>query len=454
MAERIDAILSTRATLERILVAGRQQQTRQILQNGSSLVGSVALTSGLGFAYWFVAALLFAPAEIGLAAASISAMSLLASLATFGLGTLLVAELHRYAGRESGLIGASMIVAGTVGLTIGMAFAIAAGSVSREFGPLSESPITVTLFGLGVALTAAAAVLDIALVGVLRGDLQFSRTAIFAFSKLGLLIVGGAVVIAQARFTIVGTWIAGLLLSIVAIGAFASWRGMVGRILPFQFGALRLLRGAALRNHALNLALAVTDWTMPILATIVLSAATSGTFFIAWMIAGVALFVPAALAQALYAVCARAPETLATNLRMTLRLSLVAGVVISLGTIVVGPKLLGFLGHEYYEAAPALILMSLGIFPVAIKAHYVTIGRLEGSLMETTRVAALGAAIELALAAAGGKVAGLTGLGFGILIGLVLQALLMVPRIRRVLRDDRAASKPAGAAPGSDPAAP
>ena len=445
--------MRTRAAIERIMVAGRQPQTRQIIQNGSSLVGSVALTSGLGFAYWFVAALLFPPAEIGLAAASISAMALLASLATFGLGTLLVAELHRHAGRESGLIGASMIVAGTVGLVFGMAFALAAGTISRDFAPLSQSPITVALFGTGVALTSAAAVLDIALVGVLRGDLQFSRTAIFAFSKLGFLVAGGAFLLGtQARFTIIGTWIAGLLLSIIIIGLYGSWRGMVGRILPFQFGALRLLRGAALRNHALNLALAVTDWTMPILATIVLSAATSGAFFIAWMIAGVALFVPAALAQALFAVCARAPETLPANLRMTLRLSLVAGVVISVGTIIVGPRLLAFLGHDYLDAAPALILMSLGIFPVAIKAHYVTIGRLEGSLMETTRVATAGAVVELSLAAAGGITAGLTGIGLGVLIGLVLQALVMLPRIRRVLRDGAHAAR-TDDLPANDPSA-
>lgn len=424
-----------RATVDRLLATGREEQPRQILRNSLSQVGSVALTSGLGFVYWFVAALLFPQAEIGLASASISAMMLLASLATFGLGTLLIAEMPRHRGRELGLIAAAMVVAGTVGAVLGVVFSITAAAVSREFQPLAEAPSVVALFSAGVALTAGLSVLDIALLGLLRGDLQFARTAVFALVKLGLL-VGASVILlgSQPGVTIIGTWVVGLLLSIAPLGAYGFWKGSLGQILPLQFGTLRLLGRSALRNHALNLSLAAPDWTMPILVTAILSATTSGAFFIAWMIAGVALFVPGALAQALYAVCARAPETLTANLRLTLRLSFATGVVISLATLALGPITLGLLGHRYIEAAPALVILALGVFPIAIKAHYVTIGRLEDAMIETTRLSAAGALTELCLAAAGGLLAGLIGVGLGILLGLILQAVAMTPRIRRGLR--------------------
>jgi O-antigen/teichoic acid export membrane protein len=152
--------------------------------------------------------------------------------------------------------------------------------------------------------------------------------------------------------------IAGLLVSMITLGVYATLKGHV-RIRPLEFEALRNLRGDAIRNHALNLALALPDWSMPILVG--LSAADSGAFFIAWMMAGVAMFIPASLAQSLNAVCARNPELLPTNMRLTLRMSFVAGVVVWLATALVGPFVLGLLGNRYFEAAPALVILALDL---------------------------------------------------------------------------------------------
>jgi O-antigen/teichoic acid export membrane protein len=423
------------ARVGRLFGGAGEQAASQILGNSASLVGSVAMTSGVGFVYWFVAALLFPQAQIGIAAASISAMTLLAALGTFGLGTLLIAEIPRHAGREVGLIATAMVFSGSAGVALGVVFAVGVANVNPEFRPLAASPWIVSLFSLGVGLTAAAAVLDVALLALLRSDLQFARAAVFALVKLGLIVAAGiALVDSEHHVTIIATWIAGLLLSLVTLGVYATAKGHVRRIRPLEFEALRNLRGDAIRNHALNLALALPDWSMPILVTAILSAADSGAFFIAWMMAGVALFIPASLAQSLNAVCARSPELLPTNLRLTLRMSFVAGVVVWLATALVGPFVLGLLGNRYFEAAPALVILALGIFPVTIKVHYVTMGRLEDSLGETTRTATAGAIVELLLAAAGGMLAGLTGVALGVLIGLILQAIAMTPRIRRGLR--------------------
>jgi O-antigen/teichoic acid export membrane protein len=146
------------ARVGRLFGSAGEQATSQILGNSVSLVGSVAMTSGVGFVYWFVAALLFPQAQIGIAAASISAMSLLAALGTFGLGTLLIAEIPRHAGREVGLIATAMIFSGCAGVALGVVFALGVATVNPEFRPLAASPWIVSLFSLGIGLTAAAAV--------------------------------------------------------------------------------------------------------------------------------------------------------------------------------------------------------------------------------------------------------------------------------------------------------
>ena len=179
------------ARVGRLFGSAGEQATSQILGNSVSLVGSVAMTSGVGFVYWFVAALLFRRPRSASPRRSISAMTLLAALGTFGLGTLLIAEIPRHAGREVGLIATAMVFSGCAGVALGVVFAVGVAEVNPEFRPLAASPWIVSLFSLGVGLTAAAAVLDVALLALLRSDLQFARAAVFALVKLGLIVAAG-----------------------------------------------------------------------------------------------------------------------------------------------------------------------------------------------------------------------------------------------------------------------
>ena len=59
--------MTVRTAVRRLLTEGRQERPRQIVTTRASLVGSVATTSGLGFVYWWAAALLFAPTSVGFA---------------------------------------------------------------------------------------------------------------------------------------------------------------------------------------------------------------------------------------------------------------------------------------------------------------------------------------------------------------------------------------------------
>jgi len=82
----------------------------------------------------------------------------------------------------------------------------------------------------------------------------------------------------------------------------------------------------ALTHHALNVALQAPFLALPVLATSILSATANGYFYIAWVVAGFVFVVPGHLTMALYAAGARAPESFARRLRLTLGLSVVVAV--------------------------------------------------------------------------------------------------------------------------------
>src|SRR5712692_5803175 len=138
-----------------------------MLVNSGSLVGTTAVTSALGFVYWWVAARQFSPESVGIASASISAMMLLGSLCMLGLGTLLITELPRQPGREGSIITTALIVVGGTGGCIGILFAILAPYASAEFLPLRASIADILIFAIGISFTAITLVLDQALIGLL-----------------------------------------------------------------------------------------------------------------------------------------------------------------------------------------------------------------------------------------------------------------------------------------------
>jgi O-antigen/teichoic acid export membrane protein len=158
-----------------------------VLANAGSLVLATGATSLLGYLFWGVAARQFLPSDVGAASAAISAMMLLGTLGMLGLGTLLIGELPRQPGREGALIGAALLLAGAAGVVLGAIWALVAPALSPELVPLGGGPAGVAVFALGVGLTSAVLVLDQALLGLLRGDLQLGRNVAFGLVKLALL---------------------------------------------------------------------------------------------------------------------------------------------------------------------------------------------------------------------------------------------------------------------------
>jgi TRAP-type uncharacterized transport system fused permease subunit len=73
---------------------------------------------------------------------------------------------------------------------LGAGFALIAANFSEDFAILTASWANFTLFTVGVMITGMVLVLDQALLGLLRGSWQMWRNAVFATSKLLLLIPG------------------------------------------------------------------------------------------------------------------------------------------------------------------------------------------------------------------------------------------------------------------------
>src|SRR5258706_14563757 len=110
---------------------------RVMLSNAGALVGATVANSGLGLAYWWLAARVFQRAELGLASAAIAAMVLLGTVGMIGLGTLLITEVARRPQRAAQLISAAVLAAGAAATIMGLLFALPAPQLSAGSHPPS-----------------------------------------------------------------------------------------------------------------------------------------------------------------------------------------------------------------------------------------------------------------------------------------------------------------------------
>jgi O-antigen/teichoic acid export membrane protein len=410
----------------------RFEGIRSVIANSSALVGATAMTSALGFVYWWLAARVFMPEAVGFASAAIAAMTLLGTIATLGFGTLLIGELPRHPGREASLLGAGVLAASGMGAGLGILFALVAPAVVTDFAPLRLSIGTTSLFALGAAMTAGAMVLDQALIGMNRGGWQFIRNTVFATAKLGALVAASRWVSDRSGLMVYATWALGNLLSLaLATCLLARCRGY-GPLAPLAWHGIRRLARAALGHHALYLSLQFPTLVLPVVVTAVLSATTNAYFYAAAMIANLVYAGPAALTIALYAAGSRAPATLGRITRFTLILGFLVGAAANVVLLVGSDTLLRAFGPAYaVHAAWPLRIIGLAVFPIIIKDHFIAVSRVRGDIGSATAFVAFGGIVEVVGAMIGARVAGLEGLTVGWLIGTCVEASCMARRVRQ-----------------------
>jgi hypothetical protein len=332
------------------------------------------------------------------------------------------------------LIITAALVAGLASGALGVCFALAAPWLSPELAPLGASAASVGLFALGVSLAAIALVVDQGFLGLLRGEIQLARNTVFAVTKLAVLGLAGLWWANGPALTVYGTWVAGSLFSLLGLAGIVAVKGGPWGAYRPRWASLRGLGRTALAHHALNLAIQTPQLVLPIVVTVLLSAATNAYFYVAWMIASLVFMAPIALTTALYAAGARGPAELAPKLRFSLGLS-AAGGAFATGVLAVSAGfVLGLFGAAYAEQAEtSLRILVLGVFPIVVREHYVAICRVRQAIGRAAGVIAAGGCLAITLAVLGGLVAGLPGLAAGYVVAETILAACVAPIVYRAM---------------------
>ena len=408
-----------------------------MLVNAGSLISSNGSYISAWIRVLVVATRWFPPEAVGLGSATISAMGLLATICTLGLGTLLTGELPRQPGKEGPLISTSLIVAGCAGGCAGIVFALAAPFVSTDFQVLRASVVDILLFAAGVSLTTIALVLDYALIGLLRGGLQLWRNTFFAVAKLIALFAVSFWLAQKVGLTIYTTWLVGNAISLALLGIIVALkRGWSPRSYLPQWSLLRKLGSVALQHHIFNLLILSSAWILPVLVTILLSATVNAWFYLSFMLASFIFAVANALTIVLYAMSSTNRAILAHKVRLTLGLGAVTVILANcVFQFATGRRYWGYLAiFTLNRLRGVLRILALGTLPYLIRSHFVAICRIQGRILYALLPMAAGTLLELGAAILGARLGGLSGLSLGWVAALCAEAVFMSRTVFKAVR--------------------
>jgi O-antigen/teichoic acid export membrane protein len=405
------------------------RRNRVILANSVSLMATTVVTSGLGFAYWWLAARSFTAESIGVGSAAISAMFLLGTAGTLGFTTLLIHEIPRRPGQVRALVSGALVISGVTSALLGLGFVLVAPAVSSQL-PLARSVADVLVFVAGVSSTAVGFVADQALIGLLLGTWQLWRNIAMAAIKLVALVALARLMGGTSAIAIVGAWAIGNCLSLALAAALIAHRRRGASTYVPAWGLVSSLGRSAAVHHAYNLTV-MTPWmTLPIVAATLVTARQSGLFYPAYLMAGSLFLVPGALSSVLFAVGAHDPQALEARTRFTLGLSAAMGLAAVIIVEPISGRLMGLFGHSYGVDGAALLRLLILAFPAqVIKSHYVAISRIRGRVSSTLPFIIAVSTCEVIAASVGAMSGGIDGLVLGWLVVVVVESVAMAPAV-------------------------
>jgi O-antigen/teichoic acid export membrane protein len=407
-----------------------------IVRNAAALYGTTIVTSILGFVYWFVAARLAPAAAVGTASAIQSAAQFLGIFCVIGLNTLLISELAADKSQARSLMLTAAAGVGVAAYIISAGVGVGLASLSSTLRQGLHGPGGILIFAVLSALTTVLVLLDDACIGLLRGDLQLRRNAVFAVSKLALLPVLIWVWASQSGTELVIAWLIGLAISLITLGIQLAklTKGQSSRL---DFARIFEKRRLVMGHHWLNLSIQSPRLVLPVLVAIIVGPKANAAFTAAFLVVSFVNVIPSQLSTVLFALAPGDEADLRVQVRKTMRICLVISVVTAPLFVIFAGLILRIFGHDYVTATAALAILGFATYPQTIKAHYVAIARVRGRMQHAAWWTLLGGCLEIGFSAVGAIKHGLTGLAVAYLIAATAEAVLFSPSVFGILRKSR-----------------
>ena len=404
--------------------------------NAYFLMANTIVSSGTGFAFWWLAARLCLPADVGLTSAAISAINLVVGLSRLGLGYGLIKFVSR---SKNPIRLTNFCFTWSVGLAViaSSFFLIGLPFWSPALMPFYHSAPFPLLFVILAMATVTYQLADQAFVASRRADFALLKNSISGLTSLAFLLL----LVSRPGESAIFVAYTGAILVSVLVGvlwllpeAQRGYRPKFTVNIPFASKFVKYSLG----NYLSNLLESVPYWIFPLMVVNILGAESGAYFYVAWLLGGGLTSLSAAISQSLFAESSHDEAGASGYAKRSVLFGLSIVLPLVIGTLLLGNRLLTFFGVSYARNATSLLwLMALAAIPATVVYIYFGLLRARGEMRTLIICLAAIAGISVGLGWFLMIRLGLLGIGVAWLVaqGVVMISLLL----RRVLTRREAA---------------
>jgi O-antigen/teichoic acid export membrane protein len=416
----------------RLLDATLAHLRNPLFLNAYALGISGVVTSGLGVVYWAVAARLYPPDVVGVNAALLSLVMLLANVAQLNLRSGFGRFVPSAGARTERLVRAGYAAALGLALVSGVGVVVLLAVAPGLLSDVMLTPQLAWLFPLTVVLWTAFTVQDHALVALRRTAIVPLENAAFAVAKILLLFPLASVATA---YGILVSWVLPVAAGVAVVSGWLLLRHVPHRQRlaegsPAVAGQAEASAGEIVRyvgwDYLGSLFAIGSASILPVLVLAMLGAAASAHFYIVSTIAMATQLVPSVLATSLFVeVAADRADFDADGGRVARQIAVMLGPIVLVLLLFADP-ILGIFGPDYAaEGATALRLLALAGIPFALITLAFVRLRLQGRVRLVVVAQAMLAVLLIVPGLVVLPVLGVTGLGAVVLVSHTLVAAVL-----------------------------
>ena len=397
--------------------------------NSLAVVGSSALTSVLGLAFWAVAAKLFPASEVGVAAAITSSAMMLSMLSSLSLGAMYQRFLPLAGHRAGALVLRGYLLVSTMAATLAVGLIVLGPThtLFRSGWALAAYPVFVVVLTVFALQDNIAAGLGVARWGAAKNA---THGAVKLVAVFALAAAGGATAIVVswgATAAIAVCW----LMVAIRDRLRADIRYTMAPALPPRrelwqyFGASSGISGLS----------AIAPLVVPLVVISEVGPKASAYFAMSWSIVSALYLMLNLLIGPFVAECAAHPDKIISLSAHFAKLVGAVAVLGSLGLAFVAPILLGFIGSEYRAQGTPLLHLAAFFMPLTVVgAVYDGLARVHRRLTLALATQTLATVVVIGGSMATARSLGVFGVALSYLLAELLVAIILVGPLIRWLR--------------------
>jgi len=387
----------------------------------------------LGFFFWIVVARYYSPDEVGTTSAILSSMSLISMISTLGFQTAFIFYLPRDRINASRIINSCITSSIAASLVFSFVFILGLNIWAPVLKSIFNDLKFVILFVTVTIVTTISGHISSAFIAGRRSSFHMTKETLFGFFKilpLQMLSVFGAIGIFMA-------WGIGVMIS-VAIGFFflsVVWKGYLPALMLDPI--IKNMAGYSIGNYLAEIFYTLPRLVLPIMIVNLVSAESTGFFYIAMMIGGLLYGIPQSISNSLLAESSDGGE-LWHKVKKSIKLNAVIlfpGVIFF---VFFGKFVLNIFNPLYAEnASITLLILTIASLPVSINTLFTAVRNVQKRVSSVVKINAGIAVLTLAFAFPLSRSSGIEGAAFAFLAANSLAAIVVIYKMKNLVHNNK-----------------